>query len=266
MSIYNIGVASTYGGRNCGHLSGFVKIKGLTFILKNNMFLGHNFYSSDRVVLENDFYEFMYHGMRFHDEPNYPPFVDSYHDLTSSDIYYHKEVEKLKSIFSYNPLATFKACKINGVTLKKIIGTYSYNYIPYVSYVFDFEDIFIPISSYSHSPNMSRYNSSFENYQRLGFFDNYFNNLNFDYLSSLVAGSHYQDENVSFPLDNLGIPLGADNIFNTRSEFLIFDNIYYIFKPFEFPVFNGSRGSLSWNVYKIDFKKCCLAECFGITE
>jgi hypothetical protein len=113
---------------------------------------------------------------------------------------------------------------------------------------------------------MWRYSHYFENYQRLGFYDEYFNNSNFDYLSCLTSGSHYNNSNFSNPNDQLGTPIGNGYICNNRSEFLIFDNSYYIFKPNGFPSFNGARVSLSWDVYKIPFKKCCIAECFGITE
>lgn len=264
MSIYAVGVA--VGDKRCGYLSGVVKIKGITFILKNNMFLGQNFYLSDKIVIDNDFFEDTSTGLVFQWAPYIPKYIDSYHDLQSNDIDYHIEVKKLKDIFVCNPLSTFKACKVNAVYPKKIPGTLATEPIIYPVYIFDFEDIFNPISSYSHSPGMWRYSRYFENYQRLGFYDEYFNNSNFDYLSCLISGSHYNNSNFSNPNDQLGTPIGNGNIVNNRSEFLIFDNSYYIFKPNKFPIFDGTRALLSWDVYKIPFKKCCIAECFGITE
>ena len=51
MSVYNVGVCSTYEGRKCGKLSGWIKLKGIHFILKKVPQLNTKNYT--RIIIAN---------------------------------------------------------------------------------------------------------------------------------------------------------------------------------------------------------------------
>lgn len=272
MPSYNINVISSYNGLKCGLLSAMIKISGFTFVLKNNMFLGHRFYfgstDSDNspIVTERSYY--MQNILRQFSKP-YEPLIDSFHDFTSLDVDYLKEVEKIKSIFLVNPNATFKAFKLcgnvnNGTWIDPI-------YTPYQYFAFDFEDIFLSDEIYSFASsywNASAYPDNTVNH----WFDTYFNELgklDFDFRKNIIEGSHYHSSNASVFSDFLGIPIDEDLVITARSSAFLVDDIVYVFKINNFPVFNSSKTRVlfSWNVYKIPIKRlCCLAQCFGITE
>lgn len=272
MPWYNVNTISSYEGRKCGYISAWLKIKGFTFVLKNNMFLGQPFYfgatdsENSPVVTERSFY--MKSQRRDFSKPEIP-FIDSIHDLTSTDIDYINEVRKLKTTFSTNPNATFKAYRING---NINIGTLTHpEYFPYQSFSFDFEDIFL--TDEIHTFTSSYWNaSSYPDNTANHWFDRYFvelGNLNFDFQTNIIEGDHYRSANASNFSDYLGTPIGDDLVVTARSSAFLVDDIVYVFKIDNFPLFNSPKTAVafSWNVYKIPIKRlCCLAQCFGITE
>lgn len=239
-----------------------VKINGFHFVVMNKLTFGH---SNTRYVVNKDTWlEHIYSGYSKEYYQSVSDWDLGIFDKTSTDVGYLEEVARLKRSFNISDTSTLICRKIR--TYEKV----PLDYIFYDCYVFNFDDIFLVPSFDGSIAILSKLSSSpgavnlLKEYPLLG--------LEFEHTLTSFGKSMRTSKDSYSLFTTVGIPVIKYEYSTDGASFCnaLFkkDGIYYYFRIKGFPRFiEGSNCLVAYDIYKIEVNnKCCLAECFGITE
>ncbi len=196
----------------------------------------------------------------------YAGVLDSY-DKNSNNPEYLEELSRLKSKFKLLDIDSQCRCLKYNYTYKN--EGYNAGYAEKIIYIFYFDDIFVPTTTEVKGFKISNVSSTVGwTYPLLDF-------LQFGLDSDVYINSLYKVDSSYGRAPAVGIPLKksiygvVDGVSFTNGLFFK-DNIFYFFRINAYPrehveIFNLIV--VSYDVFVIPMlKKCCIAECFGITE
>lgn len=238
-----------------------IRLNGFTFAVINKLAIGHS-NSSCTITYENLF-DYPFIDLPINTRLNNWD-LGSF-DKTSLDVDYLEEVERLKKAFIISDSSSLRCKKYRSVVFQ------AYEYFSFIFFIFDFDDIFSSpslVESKGFNPILS---SSPTNINRLLSFRSL--GLELEHCISAKGSNMTFDFDVCGVDPTVGIPVFKHQYYVDGASFgnALFkkDNVYYFFRIKSFPRYReGNVCIVSYDIYQIDLKikKCCIAECFGITE
>ncbi len=242
-----------------------LKINGFWFVVISPLALNKQGYYTNQLINWDMFKDTEFHDLPKYNFHSFSEYNQGEFNIDSLDVDYQNEVARLKSTFSINPNATFRAYKIT-----------SYEYIAYdinfyTIFIFDFDDLFIvPDNTIFSSFTLTTL------WLDMGFNYPLVNVPEYSLVESDIvpAGYKYLDSTLNLFSNKFSITIPVvgstyDRAYGAQSWHGFFkkNGVLYFFRNTHLPVLSidKSKMTVRYDVYILK-NKCCLAQCFGITN